>query len=65
MMPDFKYVTELPEGERVVGLVNFQDRIIVATEKSLYELVGRSLEAIPFKLEKHTDTKEGAVNGGS
>lgn len=51
-MKNLKYVTTLPDSEKCVGMVEHNSRVFVATEKSVYELVGDTLMPIKFKIPK-------------
>ena len=45
-----QYVTSLPTDEVCVGMVNYRDRVIVATSKGVYHLVDDKLVPIEFEL---------------
>jgi len=38
MNPELKLIYRFGENEKVVGITYFQDRLIVATEDSIYEM---------------------------
>jgi hypothetical protein len=44
----YKLVNTLPESEACVGILNFRDRVIVATSKGVYEMIDEKLCPIPF-----------------
>jgi len=48
-MKGLQFLTEVPEGEQVVSMVNHRDRIFVATQKRVYELVDDELRAVEVK----------------
>lgn len=47
----FEIVHKFPEGETVVGLIEFQDRMVVATSKTVYQLRNGVLQTIPIMKE--------------
>ena len=47
----YKFIKQFPDSEPIVAMLNFQDRIILATSKGLYELKEDVLEAIEMKME--------------
>jgi TFIIF-interacting CTD phosphatase-like protein len=49
----FKYIESFPEGEHVVSMLNFKNRILIATEKRIYEFKEEKL--IPIEMWMETD----------
>lgn len=47
----FKYVTELPNNMRCVGIIEFKGGVLVATEKSVYKLKDNVLQPISFMIK--------------
>lgn len=43
-----EYRTTLPEGAKVVAMVVFEGRLIVALDRGVFELVGSTLVPIEF-----------------
>lgn len=48
--PGSKLIHEFPNGEKCVGIINFRERIIVATEHRVYELKEDKLYPIQMVL---------------
>ena len=46
---NIKYVTSLPKGEKIVGIVEHDGKIFIASSKGVYKLVECILEPIEFK----------------
>ena len=52
----FKLIKQFPDSEPVVSMLNYKDRILVATSKQIYELKdGDILEQIKIKYEEDND----------
>lgn len=49
IMSESKLIHSFPEGIKVVGILNYRDRLLLATENALYELIDDELEAVPIK----------------
>jgi hypothetical protein len=45
------YLTTLPGDEKFVGITVFRDRVIVASDRSVYELKDEALYPIPIVME--------------
>jgi len=58
--PGTKYVKGIPNGERLVSMINFKDKIYVATEKAVYVLISDEFKPVHF-VYKPT-TKQGGKN---
>jgi hypothetical protein len=48
-------IAEFPPGEPIVGLVNFKDRLYVATSKRIFEIVNNELVPISFQMVEDAD----------
>jgi predicted RNase H-like nuclease (RuvC/YqgF family) len=44
-----KFICASPEDEIIVGMVEFRGKIIVATDKNIYELIDDKLDVIRFQ----------------
>jgi hypothetical protein len=52
-------VAEFPESEPIVGLINFKDRLFVATRWRMFELIDNKLVQMTFEiLDEHGKLKE-------
>lgn len=65
-----KFITSLPEGENIVGIVEHDGKIFIASNKGVYRLVECTLEPLEIKQEppkkQHYIMKprqEGKTNG--
>ena len=45
-LPGARFITSLPYGEKVVAMITFKGKVLVATERRVMVLVGRQLR--PF-----------------
>jgi hypothetical protein len=52
----YKIVATLPDGELCVGIVEISGRVIVATTKHVYELIGDKIEKIPIEHDTTDDS---------
>ena len=42
-MMSLKYITSTPKGEKIIGMINFQGRVLVCSDAALYELLDEEL----------------------
>jgi hypothetical protein len=48
-MTNYKLVHSFPSGVKVVGMIQYKDRVLLATEDALYELIDDQLEPVTIK----------------
>jgi hypothetical protein len=47
--PGAKFVAKLPRGEKCVGMIVFQGKVFVATDRRVMKLVGNKLRTVLFE----------------
>lgn len=52
----FEFVASAPPGERINSFVTYHDRIFVATDRAVYELVEKELIPLDLMLEDTNET---------
>jgi len=57
-MSDLEKVTQFMKGEYIVSMVNYKNRVLIATTKTIYELKGTTIEPIEIKVTHDHDECE-------